>query len=148
MFNQNLKKMYKTDVARRYQLFLNEAIDLCKQGVLKNMSTLIKKYGVTSSLATFIVEKGIIKRTGTGRHVVYSLNGGGTVTFGEFEAGRLAKEFNVWKFRKRTKLQPEDRPDVKTEVVGLSTYTTQQLITELRHRGYTGNLYIKKEIKV
>jgi len=138
--------MFKTNAVKRYQEFLNEAIDRCKQGTLISMSSLIKKYGISSSLATFIIEKGIIKKTGTGRHVVYSLNGGGSVKYGEHETAILAKEFNVWKFRKKNGLEPV-RPDIKVDK-GLAQYTTQQLIRELHRRGYSGKLSIKKEITV
>lgn len=139
--------MKRADTVQRYQRFLNDVIESIRVGILPTMQFMVKKYGISAGFPTFLAHTGVIKRkSDSSRHPGYYVDKDTPSHYTEEQAAVLCKEFNVWAWNKR-KNGGKEVPLVKAEST-FSDITTQQLISELRRRGYNGNLYIKKEIKV
>jgi hypothetical protein len=135
----------RKDQKERWGDFLNEAFDQIKLGNRNNMSALSKEHGVSNTLIAFLRQKGVFVPTSKSpRYPQWTTSR--TSHFDTEEVDMLITEFSAW--RKNGKKMT----NVQTSHVnlppsnGLSKYTTKQLTDELRHRGYSGKMVIKKEL--
>jgi hypothetical protein len=138
--------MFKSGASKRYQGFLNDCVEAIQVGIFPSMAAMVRKYGISSTFSAFLIDKGIFHRTGDSKNYKYSVGKDVKPNFTEESADELRKEFNVWKYNQKH-LNGEFKPTTKVESK-FQHFTTKQLVTELKRRGYTGSLYIKKEIKI
>jgi hypothetical protein len=132
--------MFRKDVLSRYKNFLNEVLEGCAQGGgFRGMPELREKYGVSSTLITYLNATGIIHREGrtwvSERIELYE----------DAEVGMLISSFNKWKREKGKPPQLSKDADSDNNLIA---YSTKELLTELKRRGYSGTLTITKEVKL
>lgn len=132
---------HEESVKRHLQLFK----DLAFEGSIHrafNAAEWRKDFGVSSTLFTFLVEKQIIRPAGKSRSGMYLYDRITEMTREEVEM--LLAEMARWRKDKRGDTTAKETPC--TEGTLLMKAKTEMLIAELRRRGYTGTLTIKKEI--
>lgn len=150
MFNQKRKKMNKsiTDQKERYEDFLNEVYDLTKLGAVNNLSTIVEKYGISQSLVSFLRHKAIlVPLSNSHRYPQWMMDRKEHFTTSEVDM--LITEYRVWKKKQ------EKNNFIKDNVVipegfkrSLLSVSDKDLMKELRNRGYSGTLTIKREVKI
>jgi hypothetical protein len=139
----------------RYEGFLNEAYTLAKIGELTGMKYLTEKYGISSSFMTFLRDtKVFLTDSESRRYPRWSIER--PQPFSSEEVGMLINDFRNWKERRKAITKLKEDAIAPPEVIlnasgngnGITKYSTSILIAELHRRGYSGTLYIKKEISV
>ena len=130
--------MTRIETAKRYMSVLNESITLTSGDTPCNIGNLIKKYGVSSALLTYCLAQGMYKRVGRGTYICTM-----TDYITEEKTEELVKGFNVWKAAKRN---GTEHPVIQNIPSPLAGFTTALFIDELKRRGYSGKLEIKKEL--
>jgi len=140
--------VYRKDTNERYKLFLNEWLEYIQAAVPVTALELTRKYGVSTNFPTFLSKIGIFKNKGGGAHPSWTTNR--DVFFSDDEVKNLIDQFNGFKYAKKNPVKIEDRvlngtKDPKTSKI-LSEFSTQELVGELKHRGYTGSIVMHKEV--
>lgn len=136
--------MTHVDRLAKYQRFLNEAIDIIGAGQSLKMRDLALKHGVDTKLIAFMRENGPIY-SDSKSHRFPNWSTSKKSPFSLDEVSLIVSDFNKWM---RTNRKDSQRELIPSTGGGLETYTTSQLIAELRSRGYRGTLSITKEVEV
>ncbi len=136
----------KANALDRYTKCLNEMITITKeQGSFKKVGSFAEKYGMSPEFFSFLVKEGILHREGAGVHAQFSIGDGTPMTLGHVQP--LMSKWNRVKNDKKqgrtTEAPVRFNPGSK-----MSELTTGDLLRELKRRGYTGTLTIKKTIKL
>lgn len=130
--------MYRTDTVKRYTQFINELKEVqARNGHLSNLTAEAKRAGVSQTLFSFMKDTGILQPTDGG----WMFNNPSAST--ETEIATMISDFNRWKRMKRENKTYTNGLDIKSPLVDI---TTNDLLKELKRRGYSGRLIITKEI--
>jgi len=135
--------MYRTDTLSRYKSYLNEMIDESSTGGLTNPDFFRKKYGVTTSMFSFLKKKGLL----TFKNKKWFFNR--TAHFDINEISTLKAEFNRFRYQLKVYGKEEENPPVRDlpNNSKMAEFTTKELIAELKSRGWSGEIYMQKSIK-
>ena len=140
--------MYRTDTKDRYKAFLNEWWEYSKEELPITTTELLKKYGVSSSFGTYVTKQQLFAYKGSGPHGMWTTKQ--EAPFTDVEVSSMIAEYNGFKYKKKNPPKIEDHvlnEAVKVSNGELSVYATQDLINEIKKRGYTGSIVLHKEIK-
>jgi hypothetical protein len=134
----------KTDQKERYEDFLNEVIDCTKLSPMNNVSAYVEKYGVAATLIPFLRQKGVlVPLSKSYRYPLWTTNR--TEHYTSKEVEMLIAEYRAWQKNGKAEASATSHINLPPSN-GLSKYTTKQLTDELKHRGYSGRMFIKKEL--
>ena len=133
----------RKETAVKYQMFLNEIFE--KQPIRK-LSLLAATLGMTPVFGTFLLKRGYLKQIDGKKEYTFTDR---IDPFTVMETQMLISEFNRWRHVLKTTGKEEENPPVRDLVDNsqLAGYTTKELLTELKRRGYKGTLSVTKEIK-
>ena len=143
--------MFKSDSLKRYSSALNEIIEdsTVGPGVIK-LTVYAKKYGMSAGFFTFLNKKGLIIKNGTGRSTTYTLSkamlDARPITDEKIQV--WIGEYNRFKYDLKTNGGTKEAPVRYLPGSKMAEFTTSELFKELKRRGYTGTLEIKKRIKL
>lgn len=136
----------RIETLKKYTEYLNSILDtMTKKGSMSNVIDYTRRSGVDTHLFAHLVKRGTFlenKRNGMQRS--YSTNR--TNLFTEEELSTILSEMDRGNkhLPARTSSQEENKQEEKCS---LKLFTSRELIEELKHRGYSGTLIVKKEIK-
>lgn len=142
--------MKRNDTEVRYRAFLNEWLDYVQVDLPITLKELNSKYGISGSFATYVQKQGLFKNESISkRNPVWSSSK--KEAFTEKEVISLINGFNA--FKKSKKIEKEKPPQVlngneKVHECELAKVATEDLIKELRKRGYSGELHHITKIKI
>lgn len=139
--------MYRKDALNRYHLFLNEWLEYIQADLPITVKELISKYGVGQNFPHFLSKRGLFTFKG-------SRNSGKWTTtkqsaFTKPEVQNLIDAFNAYKYTRKThvikdRVLPTNGQAEKwlapRKNGSLSETATQDLINELKRRGYKGHI--------
>ena len=132
--------MYRTDTLKRYTQFINELKEVQGEvGYLNNLTSQARQVGVSQGLFAFMKDQQILTAVPQG-WVFKDL-----VRWSEEQVSTLISDFNRWKRMKRENKTYTNGLDTKSP---LADITTNDLLKELKRRGYSGRLLITKEIEL
>jgi hypothetical protein len=136
--------MFKTDALQRYEDYLNEMVEVALIGELQKPDVYRKKYGVSAVLFQFLKKKGIFYLDDSGVWLTSRRD-----TFTTEEVSMLKNELNRYKYQIKTNGHEEENPPVRfnQEKDSIRSYSTKELLTELKRRGYSGEIFVSKSIK-
>jgi len=138
MFNLKPKKMYRTDTLKRYTQFLNGLKEVQESaGYLTNLTAQAKSAGVSQTLISFMKDQQILTPIPEGWKFK------DLVRWSDEQVSTLISDFNRWKRMRRENRTYTNGLDIKSP---LADITTNDLLKELKRRGYSGRLLITKEI--
>lgn len=140
--------MYRKDALNRYQLFLNEWLEYIQADLPVTTRELCTKYGVSQNFPAFLSKRGFFKREGGAKHGKWTTTQ--KLPFTKAAVQNLIDAFNAYKYTKKNPVI-KDRVLVptngKAELIlaprkngSLSETATQDLINELKRRGYKGHI--------
>ena len=135
--------------AEKYSQFLDELVDQEQFGGVTNVGNIVTKYGITPAFFSFLVKRGYFEKVAGSKAYIPTSVMKDRLPLIVVDAQILINEFNRWKQIKKDTGAEEIDPPVRfdAESEGITTYTTKELINELKRRGYTGVMTVKKEIK-
>jgi hypothetical protein len=143
--------MYRTDALKRYTSALNEVIEAATVGPgVIQLNSYAKKYGMSPGFFTFFVKQGLIIKNGSGKKVTYTLSKSlldkRPVT--DVQMTVWMNEYNRFKYDLKENGGTKEAPVRYLPGAKMAELTTSELFKELKRRGYTGTLEIKKRIKL
>lgn len=133
--------MYRTDTVKRYTQFLNGLKEVqASNGYLTNLTAEAKRAGISQTLISFMKDMQILLPVAEGW--VF----GNPNPTSELSMTTMIADFNGWKRAKREGRKTNGNDlDSKSPLADL---TTNDLLKELKRRGYSGRLIITKEINI
>jgi hypothetical protein len=135
------------DLQVRYTALIREMYDYSVTEIPVPIETLRNKYGVTWNIFTFLTkQKGLFTHRRTKDGVMWTTRYSYTPT--DEDCKNLLDEYRIWNSKQKEAVDPTLLTPTPKKESCLTAATTQELIEEIKRRGYSGTLVIKKEIHI
>lgn len=132
-------RISKNESQSRFDGFFTEVTAYAKEGLEFNFTDFRKAFGVSSSLITYLKQRGLVESSGKGNYMYKR-----TETYTKTDLMLLRQDFSNW----MREMRQGEVAIAPTEHSPLSPFKTQELLAELKRRGYVGTLTITKEIRL
>ena len=135
------------DLQVRYTALIREMYDYSVTEITVSTETLRKKYGVTWEFFNFLTDfKRLFTHRRTKDGVLWTTHFSYTPT--DEDCKNLIDEYRIWNSNRKATVNTDLVTSVNKKESCLTAATTQELIEEIKRRGYSGTLVIKKEIHI